>query len=578
MSRAGEAGSGGRRPEGDAASGAGLLPFVRRLAATLDLEPGSENLKRLLAEGIALGAAKVFRAKTTWPEPLARADRFTLARLEREFAAQIEPAGDPLDRLLRAGRLYETVVQSGSKTARRASGSFFTPPGIARYAAGAASAGLETRDFHDPACGAGSLLAALRLAGGVPLEWLHGTDLDPVAVHLARVLLWLADGASPESVETVRANLRCADGLAGTLPEGAVVIANPPFVKGVVKTGAAGKAARNGLRRRLPLLQGAFDLAAAFWALADHDQCRRTVLVLPNRLLAAGYTARLREAALLRGDSVTIRDFSRQRAFGSVGVYPVVLTLDRDGRGEGLTGDGRSTFRWKPRLLRGRSWSAALSAEAMKLLERDPLRLGEVATVTAGQTTAEAYETKEALGTRGEFLFVTAGAIEPHRILRDAPQRFLGKDWKNPRLAAKAMGARRARIARTPKLLVAAMGRRIEAALDLKGEIAPAVSVFTVIPKEGGPLGPGALSALLNSRPLAGLFTALHGAQAMSGGYISVTRPMLEDLPLAVHSDPARIRRLEALGLALSELPETPELLEEADELAAGLLAEGKTG
>jgi len=104
------------------------------------------------------------------------------------------------------------------------------------------------------------------------------------------------------------------------------------------------------------------------------------------------------------------------------------------------------------------------------------------------------------------------------------------------------------------------------------------VSVFTVIPKPGSPLGLGALSAILNSRPLAEIFVALHGAQAMSGGYISVTRAMLEDLPLAVRSDPARLKRLEALGLALSELPESPELAEEADELVAGLFAGGKTG
>ncbi len=564
-------------PGSGPASGEGrhLLPFVQRVARTLDLDPAGEPVRRILADSIA-GAAAEALGKPRYPDRLSDTDPFTRRRLEREFLSQILPAGDSLDRLLRAGRLYECVLEITAGGGRRASGSYFTPPAIARYAALAASKGMETARFCDPACGTGNLLTSLCLVGDVPLDRILGMDRDPVAVDLARVFLWLVAGAKPVHHRTVTANIRVGDALAEEFPDAEVLISNPPFVKGVASQSASEKSDRAALKKRLPALGGAFDLASAFWALGDREGCRRTVIVVPNRLLAASYTGKLRDSAARRRDSATIRDFSRSRAFGPVAVYPVVLTLDRDGKGRGVTTNGADSFHWRMADLEGRSWSAAFSREAMQLLESNPVRLREVATAVAGQTAAEAYDLRAKIGKQGEFILVTAGAVEPHWIDEDAAQRFLGKQFKLPRVSSKDLGERRARIAASPKLLVSAMGKRVEAALDLKGRFAPAVSVFAVFPKPNSGIGLGALSAILNSNVYGPLFRSLYGAQAMSGGYISITKAMLLDLPIALDMDPGKFRRLEALGLALTELPDSVELQEEADEIVLGLFSSGR--
>lgn len=530
----------------------------------------------LMAGAIAAAAARAFGKAL--PEKPETSGQFIARRIEKSVFASIASAGDPLDRLFRAGRLYEAALQATDQDGRRSGGSYFTPVVVARHAALEAAAGRERSTFLDPACGTGNLLAALVLLGRIPAARLVGRELDPAAAFLARTNLWLAAGGRPMDWERICLQVDSGDSLQTPVIAADVMVTNPPFVRGVADHGEKVLAEREVLRQRFPLLRGPFDLAAAFWALGEEMCCSRTVLIVPNRLLSAGYTARLRDAAIRRRDSVRLRDFSREKPFASVSVYPVVLTLDRDRRGEGRTSNGQPSgmFHWQTRLLEGRSWGAALSASAMELLEAGPVRLCDIATVHAGQTTGEAYALRPHVGEAGDYHLVTAGAIEPHRIRQSGRQRFLGREMEHPRIPAGALSERRRLVAGSPKLLVSGMGRKVEAALDLDGAAAPAVSVFVVQPREGTGIGLGALSALLNSRTIEGIFRELYGSQTMSGGYISLTKAALEELPVALELDPARFGRLDAIGYALHEIPDSMELLEEAEELVLGLFRKGQ--
>ncbi len=545
-----------------------IQQIAQRVSVIGTVEPA--GTRRLVTHAIVDAVGAIVGLPQS-PLSVVDGDLFIRRRLSGELLGYIRVAGDPLDCFLRAARLYEALVEVFSDTGRRASGSYFTPPAIARYVAENAVEGLPGASFCDPACGAGSLLVALAISHGIPARNIYGMDTDPLAVEMARALVWMACGARDIDLPVIGSHIRVQDALQSEFPPAEVMVANPPFVKGVIRRSSADQSARAALKARLPGLSGAFDLASAFWALGEREKCRRMVMVLPNRLLAAGYTVRLRNEAVRRRDSVTMRDFSRSKAFGPVAVYPVVVTLSRDGMGKGQTLDGSTHFHWDSRILQDHNWSATLKPAAMQVLAARPVRLGEVATVTAGQTAAEAYALQPKIRKRGQYILVTAGAVEPHWIDEASPQRFLGKNFRLPRVAARDLGQNRARIAAMPKLLVSAMGRQVEAALDLQGRYAPAVSVFAVVPKPGSQVGLGALSAILNSRIYGPLFRSLYGAQAMSGGYISVTKSMLLDLPLGMRLDRERLKRLEAVGLALAELPLSSELREEADELVLGL-------
>jgi len=172
-----------------------------------------------------------------------------------------------------AGAPYPVLRHPG----RKAAGAFDTPPDLARrVVAGAlAAAHGPVRRALDPACGPGAFLVALAEAG---VPDITGTDLDPLALHVARI-------AVP------RAHLAVADGLApGDLHD--VVVGNPPFVPPERQD----KALRRRLREAFPWLAGRFDLAVPFAAAAT-DRVRplgALALVLPASALTQPYGAPLR--------------------------------------------------------------------------------------------------------------------------------------------------------------------------------------------------------------------------------------------------------------------------------------------
>jgi hypothetical protein len=91
------------------------------------------------------------------------------------------------------GARYESLFSRSRPGAKKRQGSFYTPVALARRLCERASSGRALRSILDPSCGAGAvLLEALAFA---LREAIYGTDLDPLAVWLARVALALASGA-----------------------------------------------------------------------------------------------------------------------------------------------------------------------------------------------------------------------------------------------------------------------------------------------------------------------------------------------------------------------------------------------
>lgn len=106
--------------------------------------------------------------------------RVTLAQGWREIfcPGRAEPDQDHL------GQIYQGLQTLGSKASQ---GAFYTPPSLIQDAL--AQVGPEISSFLDPCCGSGRyLLRAARQCGLGP-DRLHGFDLDPTAVFMARINL-----------------------------------------------------------------------------------------------------------------------------------------------------------------------------------------------------------------------------------------------------------------------------------------------------------------------------------------------------------------------------------------------------
>jgi adenine-specific DNA-methyltransferase len=152
-----------------------------------------------------------------------------------------------------AGRWHAVVTRA----TRHAAGVFYTPVAIAAYIAEQVLArASEDGAVLDPACGCGAfLLAAYRRLRSAAA--LHGVDLDPEAVLVARRSLWLESrvGRGEEDEAFCLAQIRCADAITDRKLDDArgcfaVILGNPPYRRELGARDLMERLARTDLGRR----------------------------------------------------------------------------------------------------------------------------------------------------------------------------------------------------------------------------------------------------------------------------------------------------------------------------------------
>ena len=167
--------------------------------------------------------------------------------LVAEAAAIIDP-NLPLAEAL--APLYQDLLSIGFGQARKSIGSYYTPRWVVDFIVEETLGPLlaqREKAHHvrvlDPACGAGFFLTSaldFLVNRNVPIELalescIHGCDLDPVAVMLARLSLGLRVGGSRIALEGIVENVRLGDALADRRSSDAsydAIIGNPPYLFG----------------------------------------------------------------------------------------------------------------------------------------------------------------------------------------------------------------------------------------------------------------------------------------------------------------------------------------------------------
>ena len=212
----------------------------------------------------------------------------------------------------------------------------------------------------------------------------------------------------------------------------------------------------------------------------------------------------------------------------------------------------------------GRPWELSGGAGEAAVIEK--MRafppLDSVATVFGAATVAEAYRIKEsssrsseegrlARGAEGDspifvgrklgqspgceqFRVVNSGTIDRYRDLwSEKPLRYLGGSYARPVVAADDLGrlsANRLAQARTAKIIVAGMTRRLECTVDLEGRVLAAKSTSIVLPR----VDARHLLGILNSKAVSFYFSAVFGGNRLAGGYLRIGPPQLRRLPIPV--------------------------------------------
>ncbi|MCX6399403.1 MAG: N-6 DNA methylase [Propionibacteriales bacterium] len=418
---------------------------------------------------------------------------------------------------------YEQELAADRPDDRRRQGAFYTPPELVTWVLDHA---LPTQGtVLDPACGTGHFLVAAARRLGV--RAVHGSDLDPEAVRIARERLQAEDPSV--SVADIARQVLVADGL--TAWEGRrfdAVVGNPPFL-GQLRSSTAGQSDRH--RRGL----GAYtDTSAVFLrhALDLVLDGGVVALVQPLSVLAARDAGPVRAAVAERG---AITDFwcSDKPVFAGTPVLTCVPVV-RIGTPSTLPPDA-----WG-------SLAASYFGIPEISLAADTGVVGDLATCTADFRDQyyglEPFVRDSPDGLReGDARLVTSGLIDPAELrwgratTRFARQQYdaLSVDLAALRADGELAGWVEARL--VPKLLVAGQGRVIEAVADAEGAWLPSVPVVTVAPHD--PANLWRLLAVTLAPPVVAHAAARYLGTGLSPGSVKVSARQLAALPLPTAVD-----------------------------------------
>jgi SAM-dependent methyltransferase len=418
-----------------------------------------------------------------------------------------------------AADAYERHLATNERDRRRAQGSFYTPAELVEWVLDHALPAQGS--VLDPACGTGHFLVAAARRLGV--RAVHGSDLDPDAVRIARERLHALDPTVP--VAEIARQVVVADGLVAWQDAGFdAVIGNPPFL-GQLRRHSAGQNEEH--RRGL----GAYtDTSAVFLRRAlDLVVPGGTVaLVQPISVLAARDAGPVRAAVAEHG---AVTDFwcSDRPVFEGTTVLTCVPVV-RTGATPPTDPDG---------------WGA-LAAPGFGIpavtLRADAGTLADLATCTADfrdqyYGLAPFVHDRLPSGTP----LVTTGLIDPAESRwGSVPTRFARQRYDAPAVdlaALRADGAlaRWADARLVPKLLVAGQGRVIEAVADEAGAWLPSVPVVSVVPHDRADLW--RLLAVLLAPPVVAHAAARYLGTGLTPGSVKVSARQLGALPLPADAE-----------------------------------------
>ncbi len=541
----------------------------------------------------------------------------------------VEILAQTYERILAGFDLLTQATNVRRISTRKIGGIYYTPKSIVQFivqtGVDAALAATSSPSILDPACGGGLFLLAAyqylldqRLKqyltqGCQPgqiehqqsewrlslterqqiLQLLHGVDIDPQAVQITQLSLWLKllehptvqreRMALPDLSQTIRHGNALVALNADSNHQAAsieqipaafnwktcfpdifaaggfdLVIGNPPYIN-AESMSAHLPDWRSYCTAHYQTARGSWDLFCIF--IEKALQLSRiggfSSLVVPNKLLSAEYAGATRMMLTETSHIIHLRDYSIVSVFAA-SIYPIVYLTEKTFSTSTAStlyqqmqtiDQVQSSYRvhLHNSLYPTQPWLLGIHCQTglMQRLEQYP-KLGELTQVTGAATVAEAYIIQNLIQNQpsseaSDLRVVNSGTIDRYCLLWGRkPLRYLGQTYRYPVITSSRLGqlpAKRLEQAQQPKIIVAGMTQRLECALDLVGWVLAGKS--TVVIRSLVHSNPTALDlryllGLLNSRLLSCYFLSRFSGNRLQGNYLRVGPPQLRQLPIAV--------------------------------------------
>ena len=404
----------------------------------------------------------------------------------------------------------------------------------------------------DPACGSGNLLIAaareLVRAGcskAAIARGMHGVDIDPIAVSIARTRLAHFLRLTPAASRQLSRQVRVGDALFEKNLQGAfdIVLGNPPFLNQLIGATVVDRRRAHKLVQRFDgAVRGYADMASAFLLLGAQalKPGGRMAMIEPISVLSAAHAHLVRErvsalaqleciyferqrwasasthvailsfvslennsaamatgsakipSAELRAASATSSAFAKKKlghALRAASATSSAFAKKKLGHALRVLPLPALTLPWSA--WQGR-WSAAMAAHAgvPRVKQRAHGVIGDRARVAADfrdQYYGLRGAIKDSKSSHG-LRIVTTGLIDwAHCMWGDRPVRLLGKVWKHPEVNERAIAHDPymkdwLADAKRSKVLVAVQTKALEAVVDATGHMAPSVPLIRVVP------------------------------------------------------------------------------------------------
>lgn len=321
-----------------------------------------------------------------------------------------------------------------------------------------------------------------------------------------------------------------------------IVVGNPPYVSAVEgsKTGAD---IRRALRIRFPMLRGAFDIYTAFllqgirWTAQNGVYC----WIVPNKLLVSKYAEpvleHLKQNGLVKSISISEID-----TFSNVGVYPIIIEGSR-------------------KIAKPEHFEeyAAYSMDELLLRNLHKKSVSRISSLhsfcpSSFQTFADC-NIKFASGAAGFQAQILAGSISENRLedsipfvvsgcidkysLRYDKVRFMGVTYEKAFIRkTKKIADRKWALWCNEKIIIAGLTKKIEAAWCPE-PLAIGVGTYAIYDFAG--FDPLYLLALINSLFMDWYMWEAHRERHLAGGYITINKSILEQMPLAAADESTRV-------------------------------------